>query len=69
MLKSLIFVATQLHQLLVTNRKFPEDVDRSHLELHLSTEDFFHALHMTREEFFRLPDWKRNELKKRAKLY
>ncbi|OQV26105.1 hypothetical protein BV898_00230 [Hypsibius exemplaris] len=58
-----------IQQLLVTNRKFPEDVDRNHLELHLSPEDFVRALRMSRADFFRLPDWKRSELKKRAKLY
>jgi Villin headpiece domain len=63
------FLLLQIQQLLITNRKLPEDVDRNHLELHLSPEDFARAFHMTRQDFFRLPDWKRSEFKKRAKLY
>ncbi|GAU91689.1 hypothetical protein RvY_03898-2 [Ramazzottius varieornatus] len=58
-----------VQQVLVTNRKLPEDVDRNHLELHISPEDFLYMFQMPRAEFFMMPEWKRNELKKRLKLY
>ncbi|XP_055332351.1 dematin-like isoform X2 [Paramacrobiotus metropolitanus] len=58
-----------VHKLLVTNRRLPDDVDRGHLELHLATEDFLNIFRMSHEEFYRLPEWKRNELKKRVKLF
>ncbi|XP_043911850.1 actin-binding LIM protein 1 isoform X16 [Protopterus annectens] len=58
--------------LMVTNRgraKLPKDVDRTRLERHLSPEVFHDIFGMTIQEFDRLPIWRRNELKKRAKLF
>ncbi|XP_039607353.1 actin-binding LIM protein 2 isoform X14 [Polypterus senegalus] len=56
----------------VTNRvrvKLPKDVDRTRLERHLSPEEFFQVFGMTIEEFERLALWKRNDLKKKARLF
>ncbi|KAG1935354.1 actin-binding LIM protein [Pimephales promelas] len=49
--------------------KLPRDVDRTRLERHLSPEMFFEIFGMEMKEFDRLPLWKRNELKKKAKLF
>ncbi|XP_041065141.1 actin-binding LIM protein 1 isoform X2 [Carcharodon carcharias] len=56
----------------VTNRgrsKLPRDVDRTRLERHLAPEVFYQLFNMTIQEFNRLPLWKRNELKKKARLF
>ncbi|GCC26185.1 hypothetical protein chiPu_0004600 [Chiloscyllium punctatum] len=60
------------HLLMVTTRgrnKLPKDVDRTRLERHLSPEDFYRVFGMTLGEFDRLALWKRNELKKQARLF
>lgn len=57
------------HLLMTSNYRLPVDVDRCHLERHLSNEEFQAIFHMTRLEFYRLPEWRRNDLKKRAKLF
>ncbi|XP_023571046.1 actin-binding LIM protein 3 isoform X5 [Octodon degus] len=58
--------------LLVTTRgrnQLPKDVDRTRLERHLSQEEFYQVFGMTISEFERLALWKRNELKKQARLF
>ncbi|XP_060023327.1 actin-binding LIM protein 3-like [Lagenorhynchus albirostris] len=58
--------------LLVTTRgrnRLPKDVDRTRLERHLSQEEFYQVSSMTISEFDRLALWKRNELKKQARLF
>uniref|UniRef100_A0A8C1P6H9 Actin binding LIM protein 1b n=1 Tax=Cyprinus carpio TaxID=7962 RepID=A0A8C1P6H9_CYPCA len=58
--------------LTVTNRgrtKLPKDVDRTRLERHLAPETFFDIFGMKIHEFDRLPLWKRNDMKKKAKLF
>ncbi|XP_041845477.1 actin-binding LIM protein 3 isoform X4 [Melanotaenia boesemani] len=58
--------------LIVTTRgrnRLPKDVDRARLERHLSPEEFTQVFGMTVEEFDRLALWKRNELKKQARLF
>ncbi|CAN8023678.1 unnamed protein product [Ixodes persulcatus] len=57
------------HLLMTSNYRLPVDVDRCHLERHLSNEEFQALFHMSRLEFYRLPEWKRNDLKRRAKLF
>jgi len=57
------------HLLIITNYRLPEDVDRCHLEAHLSNEEFEALFQMSRLDFYRLPEWKRNELKKNVKLF
>ncbi|TNN61316.1 Actin-binding LIM protein 1 [Liparis tanakae] len=58
--------------LMITNRgraKLPRDVDRTRLERHLAPEMFFDIFGMEIQEFDRLPLWKRNNMKKKAKLF
>ncbi|XP_026132795.1 actin-binding LIM protein 2-like isoform X6 [Carassius auratus] len=58
--------------LAVTHRgraKLPRDVDRTRLERHLSPEDFYSVFGMTIEQFDRLALWKKNDLKKKARLF
>lgn len=58
--------------LIVTTRgrnRLPKDVDRARLERHLSPEEFIQVFGMTIEDFDRLALWKRNELKKQARLF
>nr|XP_013034022.1 actin-binding LIM protein 3 isoform X19 [Anser cygnoides] len=49
--------------------QLPKDVDRTRLERHLSQEEFYQIFGMTIAEFDRLALWKRNELKKQARLF
>lgn len=58
-----------IHLLQTSNYRLPSDVDRCHLERHLSNDDFEGLFRMGRMEFYRLPEWRRNDLKKRAKLF
>ncbi|XP_075071725.1 actin-binding LIM protein 1 isoform X14 [Mixophyes fleayi] len=58
--------------LMVTNRarnKILRDVDRTRLERHLSPEVFQDIFRMTIQEFDKLPLWRRNDMKKRARLF
>ncbi|KAG9468121.1 hypothetical protein GDO78_013730, partial [Eleutherodactylus coqui] len=58
--------------LMVTNRgrnKMLRDVDRTRLERHLAPEVFQDIFKMTIQEFDKLPLWRRNELKKKARLF
>uniref|UniRef100_A0A9J7YS12 Actin binding LIM protein family, member 3 n=1 Tax=Cyprinus carpio carpio TaxID=630221 RepID=A0A9J7YS12_CYPCA len=61
-----------IRALIVTTRgrnRLPKDVDRSRLERHLSPEEFYEVFGMTMVEFDRLALWKRNEMKKQARLF
>ncbi|XP_012579068.1 PREDICTED: actin-binding LIM protein 1 isoform X6 [Condylura cristata] len=58
--------------LMVTNRgrnKILRDVDRTRLERHLAPEVFQEIFGMSIQEFDKLPLWRRNDMKKRAKLF
>nr|XP_033796447.1 actin-binding LIM protein 1 isoform X4 [Geotrypetes seraphini] len=58
--------------LMVTSRgrnKVLKDVDRTRLERHLAPEVFQEIFGMAIQEFNKLPLWKRNEMKKRARLF
>ncbi|XP_075986522.1 actin binding LIM protein Uncoordinated 115a isoform X4 [Anticarsia gemmatalis] len=57
------------HLLLITNYRLPPDVDRLNLERHLSDAEFEAILQIGRQDFYRLPQWRRNELKRRARLF
>ncbi|XP_006571353.1 actin-binding LIM protein 2 isoform X3 [Apis laboriosa] len=57
------------HLLVITNYRLPADVDRCNLERHLSDAEFEAVLQCTRAEFYRLPQWRRNEIKRRARLF
>lgn len=58
-----------LEKLQTTNKALPEDVDRQHLERHLAREEFEELFEMTPIEFYKLPEWKRINLKRKAKLF
>uniref|UniRef100_A0AAZ3SMI7 Actin-binding LIM protein 2 n=1 Tax=Oncorhynchus tshawytscha TaxID=74940 RepID=A0AAZ3SMI7_ONCTS len=58
--------------LAVTHRvrvKLPRDVDRTRLERHLSPEDFQYVFGMTLDQFDRMALWKKNDMKKKARLF
>ncbi|XP_038614644.1 actin-binding LIM protein 1 isoform X13 [Tachyglossus aculeatus] len=58
--------------LMVTNRgrnKILRDVDRTRLERHLAPEVFREIFGMPIQEFDKLPLWRRNDMKKKAKLF
>ncbi|XP_027021553.2 actin-binding LIM protein 1a isoform X5 [Tachysurus fulvidraco] len=58
--------------LVVTSRgraMLPRDVDRTRLERHLAPEMFFEIFGMDIQEFNKLPLWKRNDMKKKARLF
>ncbi|KAM7377634.1 hypothetical protein PAMA_014102 [Pampus argenteus] len=67
-----IYKVYPYEMLAVTHRvkvKLPRDIDRTRLERHLSPEDFHQVFGMTLDQFDRLALWKRNDLKKRARLF
>ncbi len=47
----------------------PNHIDRTKLETYLSEEDFGGVFQMAREDYFSLPPWKRNHLKRSAGLF
>ncbi|XP_050054582.1 actin-binding LIM protein 3 isoform X4 [Aphis gossypii] len=57
------------HLLLITNYRLPSDVDRCNLDRHLSPTEFEAVFQMSQAEFYQLPKWRRNELKRRARLF
>ncbi|XP_071441388.1 actin-binding LIM protein 2 isoform X3 [Hetaerina americana] len=57
------------HLLVTTNYRLPVDVDRCNLERHLSEAEFEAVFHVNRLEFYRMPSWRRNDLKRRARLF
>lgn len=56
-------------QLRITNYKLPPGVERNTIERHLAKEEFESIFHMSKEEFYRLAEWKRNDLKRRIDLF
>uniref|UniRef100_A0A673BNY2 Actin binding LIM protein family, member 3 n=1 Tax=Sphaeramia orbicularis TaxID=375764 RepID=A0A673BNY2_9TELE len=70
--KYILLLIYPYETLIVTTRgrnRLPKDVDRARLERHLSSEEFVQVFGMTMEDFDRLALWKRNELKKQARLF
>nr|CAD7458679.1 unnamed protein product [Timema tahoe] len=57
------------HLLLITNYRLPADVDRLNLERHLSDAEFEAVLQCSRVDFYRMPQWRRNDLKRRVRLF
>lgn len=53
----------------ITNFDLPRDVDLNKLEIHLDEEDFTGIFDMPRSEFYRLPLWKQNDMKKKVDLF
>lgn len=70
-----MFFASQIfpyEMLMVTNRgrnKILRDVDRTRLERHLAPEVFRDIFGMSIQEFDKLPLWRRNDMKKKARLF
>ena len=58
-----------VHLLFTTNYKLPPDVDRCNLEKHLNDEDFEMVFAMTRDDFYSMPLWRRNDFKRRVRLF
>lgn len=58
-----------MHLLLTSNFKMPPDVDRCNLEKHMSKADFEMIFQMSRDEFYSLPLWRRNDYKRRLRLF
>ena len=58
-----------IHLLLTSNFKMPPDVDRCNMEKHLNDEDFNMVFQMGRDEFYSLPLWRRNDFKRRVRLF
>ncbi|XP_034033996.1 actin-binding LIM protein 3-like [Thalassophryne amazonica] len=50
-------------------QRLPSDVDRARLERHLSPEEFYKVFGMSMSSFDQLAQWKKNELKKRVRLF
>ena len=58
-----------LHLLVTSNYRLPGDVDRCNLERHLTDAEFEMIFKCLRDEFYRLPTWKRCDLKRRNFLF
>ena len=58
-----------LEILQTTNSDLPEDVDRLHLERHLARDEFEDLFGMTPIEFYKQPEWKRINMKRKLKLF
>ncbi|KAL8560338.1 hypothetical protein ACOMHN_006069 [Nucella lapillus] len=56
-------------RLKITKFDLPRDVDRNILEIHLNDQDFQTLFKMPRDRFYRLAEWKRNDMKKKLDLY
>lgn len=56
-------------KLKISNFDLPKDVDRNMLEIHLTQDDFNQLFKMDRDQFKRLAEWKRNDLKRKADLF
>ncbi|XP_053406783.1 actin-binding LIM protein 1-like isoform X2 [Mercenaria mercenaria] len=56
-------------RLKISNFDLPKDVDRDQLEIHLAKEEFEDIFNMSCEEFRHLPEWKRNDMKRKKDLY
>ncbi|XP_070540377.1 actin-binding LIM protein 2-like isoform X41 [Ptychodera flava] len=58
-----------VESLFTTNYRLPKDVDRAHLEHHLSREDFLNTFQMSVEDFEELPKWRQQQIKKAVNLF
>lgn len=54
---------------ILTKKPYPEGVDPSKREDYLGEGDFLKVFGMTKADFTKQPTWKKNELKKKAKLF
>ncbi|CAJ0575945.1 unnamed protein product, partial [Mesorhabditis spiculigera] len=58
-----------LATLQTTNKNVPEECDRNHLERHLNRDEFEEVFGMAPIEFYKLPEWKRINMKRKIKLF
>ncbi|XP_055900043.1 actin-binding LIM protein 1-like isoform X3 [Biomphalaria glabrata] len=56
-------------KLKITNFDLPKDVDTNQLEIHLSNQEFENLFKMPRENFYKMAEWKRNDMKRKLHLY
>ena len=59
----------ELLQLRSSSDSVLRELDRTKLEQYLSDDDFIRAFGIEKDEFLRLPKWKKLDLKKRASLF
>lgn len=55
--------------LVTTNKRLPDNVDRCNLERHLSETEFLEVLKCSRMDFYSLPLWKRNDIKRKGLIF
>lgn len=63
------FYSIPYSMLVTTNKRLPDNVDRCNLERHLSEIDFLEVLKCSRMDFYSMPMWKRNEIKRKALIF
>ena len=51
------------------NEEWAKVIDMTHREMYLSVKEFNSTFHMPKAEFYRLPKWRRNDLKRKARLF
>jgi hypothetical protein len=56
-------------QLRLSSRDRPQGIDDSRLEENLSKDEFERLFQMAHSDFYHLPEWKRNDMKKRIELF
>ncbi|XP_048584794.1 actin-binding LIM protein 3 isoform X2 [Nematostella vectensis] len=56
-------------ELVTTNPRPPKGVDKTKLETYLTDEEFMKVFSVTRFEFYAMPTWKRNNMKKSVDLF
>ncbi|XP_075238835.1 uncharacterized protein LOC142334581 isoform X2 [Convolutriloba macropyga] len=56
-------------QLRVRNVKLPSGIDRKNLEMYLSDSEFYSVFKCSKHEFYKLPKWRRDGLKKQFELF
>lgn len=49
--------------------QWPKGLDKTKLETYLSDAEFSSVFNLSRVAFYRLPEWKRNDLKRRVHLF
>lgn len=63
------FYSIPYNMLVTTNTRLPDNVDRCNLERHLSEIEFSEVLMCSRMDFYSMPIWKRDEIKRKALIF
>ncbi|XP_064609615.1 advillin-like [Liolophura sinensis] len=58
----------QSYKILMELRCDQHGLDKAHKERHLSAEEFQKRLNVSREEFYKFPEWKQNQIRRAARL-